>query len=410
MTNGLSAISSNKAYVPLSFKGKTSKAKINQKQDSFEEKKKLTKTKVATYAAGAAAVVAAGAALYKTGKLKGATNALKDAFDSIVSGFKKLKNHIDLQGAVSSAEKRGEEVSSGAISAVEKNSDSLSQGATGTAEKKSETAKEKLKAKSSTAAQSATETVNKKSGAINNLLFPNGIENLDFMQSNIGDCYLLSSVYGLSRNKKGQELLKNMVSISDEGNFIVKFHNEKPITILPSQLKGSASKNGKALRGVDGDLGLQAIECAYGKQQTALALRNNPQSLYLKAIKEGSPDEALKILGGYNTRMYGDGLKGVLANQEVDIERILNDAADNFNDRIICANTPSARFAAVKEGTSGWMDKHKVFDCSHAYNISNIDKKHKKVTVVNPHDTTKKEVLSFSEFSKIFSRIYETVI
>lgn len=429
MTNGLSAINSSASYTPVQFKSRASKpaldlnkSKVNN--DTKKEEKKLTKTKMATYAAAAAAVIATGAALYKTGKLKGATNALSDAFDSVISGFKKLRNNISLDGSVSSLEKRSQAAADSAVDAAQRRGEAV-QGAISNSEKKQNdlinnskpttkpisSTTEKIQTEVTSAAPKISAAAGTASKSVTDkLLFPNGIENLDFMQSNIGDCYLLSSVYGLSRNAKGQELLKNMVSIADDGNFVVKFNNEKPIIISPSQLKGTINKNGKSLRGVDGDLGLKAIECAYGKKQMVLALKNTPQTAYLSAIREGSPDEALKVLGGFKTRLYGDSLRGVLSNQEVDVERILNDAADNFEDRIICATTPTSRFAKVKSGDKAWMDKHKVFDCSHAYNISNIDKKHKKVTIINPHDTTKKEVLSFSEFSKIFSRVFETVV
>lgn len=257
-----------------------------------------------------------------------------------------------------------------------------------------------------------TSTKNKQQ-MIDKLLFPNGTGNIHFKQSNIGDCYLLSSIYGLSKNSKGQKLLKQMVTINDNGEFVVQFHNIKPIIIPSSRIKGQVIRgSGKTVRTVFGDLGLQAIERAFGQHRANLQLLQNPNQLVqsLQVINGGWSDEALKILGGLQSKSHGTYAHGTLKKQGTDVNKILDNLADNFENRIITLSTPPKNFGLIQGKNGAWMDKNKSFCCRHAYAVENIDKLKKTVTIVNPHNTTRPKTISYKEFSDIFSVITETAI
>ena len=73
----------------------------------------------------------------------------------------------------------------------------------------------------------------------NKLLFPFGIDKLHFRQTNNADCYLLSSIFSLSRNKKGQEIIRDMVKMNDDCDFIVTFKGVgKQYLIKASEITG----------------------------------------------------------------------------------------------------------------------------------------------------------------------------
>jgi len=328
---------------------------LSEKTIPGENGKKFNKVDIAAVCLAALSMATAGVCLYRTGKSKKAADALQQALTTMQGTLQKTQGDlVDAQNSLAAFQKT-------------------------------------------------------KQTMIEHLLFPNGVSGIQFRQSNIGDCYLLSSIYGLSKNKKGQELLKNMVTITDDGDFLVKFHNQNPILVRAGELKGQSTQEGLK-RTIYGDIGLQAIECAYGKYRSALSGGVNKSLL---AIDGGLSSDALNVLGGLSSNTYGN-VKGAFSKQGLSVSSLLDGIADNFGNRIICVSTPPAKYGAVQATrrgeTIGWMDPKRQYICGHAYNVTNIDKTNKLVTVANPHNTMQQQMMTYDRFEKIFGRLFETTI
>lgn len=221
--------------------------------------------------------------------------------------------------------------------------------------------------------------------------FNGGLENLELGQQNIGDCYLLSTIYALSMTKQGQRYLENMVSVDDKGNYIVDFYTgRKPISVKPEELDGQKYK-GTEKRNVSGDLGIRAIERAYGKLVKSFG--GEDRTLYMAIDDGGWPNVALRKMTGIES--------DVEAVKDGKIQRKLQELCsmglENF---VLTCSTPK------KGNFFGYMDYQRRFNENHAYGIKNIDSFKQTIEIVNPHNTMKSETISWNEFAQLFDYIY----
>lgn len=225
--------------------------------------------------------------------------------------------------------------------------------------------------------------------------FYSGVKNIRLAQSNIGDCYLLSTVYALSQNPKGQILLENMVSVDKEGNYIVKFANNNPIKVKPEELDGqkdsNTDKNRPEKYSVSGELGAKAIERAYAKLLKH-EHENNDFTMFAEIDKGGRPETALKKMTGIEGVCYY--LSQV--EPQVIFSKILKAGRDNT---IVTCNTPA------HEKCGKYADKEHRFLAQHSYAIKNIDELNNTVEIVNPHNTKISEIISWNDFARIFEDV-----
>lgn len=219
--------------------------------------------------------------------------------------------------------------------------------------------------------------------------FYNGAKNIELSQANIGDCYLLSTIYAMSRSDAGAKMLENMVNIDDNGNFIVSFANSYPITIKPDELDGQESFwDNKKKRSVSGDLGIKALERAYGRM---IKKFKGYRTMFCDLDNGGFTDTALfKMTGLTSTKIFNS--------DKEKLYKTLSEIKENgLNSYIITCSTPS-------QGKYGkYMDPQKLFISKHAYAVSDINTDKHKITIVNPHNTKKKYTISWDDFSKMFS-------
>lgn len=331
-------------------------------QNTKDTKPKLNKIDIAALTTAALAVVTAGVCLCRSGKAQTALNSLQQTAASLQNSLAKAQNDL---------------------------------------------------ANNQAALQKAQSTITQMQQGhrrlADNLLFPNGIKGIEFRQSNIGDCYLLSSLYALSRKPMGDAMIKKMVTMTDDGNFVVKFGNYNPITVTAAELRGQGSR-----RSANADIGVQAIERAYGKYRKALLTQQQQNAIKgysLIAIDGGLCDDVLKFMNGnFSTKVYGSAQNGALCKQQENVPQILDNLAKNFDRKVVCVSTPQTQFGIIQETHNGkqygWMDRSKKFICSHAYAVTNIDPKNKTVTIVNPHNTEKPLNISYADFEKAFDRIF----
>lgn len=230
--------------------------------------------------------------------------------------------------------------------------------------------------------------------------FYENVRNLRLSQSNIGDCYLLSAIYSIAHHPSGEKILNDMVKVDDDGNYIVTFHNSSPITVTPEELDGQVNFDGKIKGSVSGELGLKALERAYGKKikydkmmKFSKFLNNDSEgTLFLGIDQGGTCDEAMKILTGSPIRALSS--KGDLkwAFGEIDKD-------GGQNTYIINCSTPDIK-------NSDYVDENKRFIKNHMYVVSGYDVQNEIIQIINPHDTRYTYPITFDEFSKYFDNLY----
>ncbi len=221
--------------------------------------------------------------------------------------------------------------------------------------------------------------------------FNGGVANIELGQHNIGDCYLLSSIYALSMTKKGQNVLENMVHVDDNGNYIVNFYdNDFPISVSPEELDGQKFMDTEKIN-VSGDLGIRAIERAYGKLVKRFGGGN--RTLYMQIDDGGMPDIALKKMTGIDSK------REKVTNEQ--IKRTLNDLCSNgLENYVLTCSTPN------NDNFSGYVDYQRRFNKNHAYGIKDINKYNQTIEIANPHNTRKTEIISWDEFAQYFDYIF----
>lgn len=221
--------------------------------------------------------------------------------------------------------------------------------------------------------------------------FNGGVANLKLGQSNIGDCYLLSILYALSITQKGQKYIEEMVQVDEKGNYTVKFYDlQKRISVAPEDLDGQ-TVNGTQKKSVKGDLGIRAIERAYGRMLTNYDEGN--RTLFLKIDKGGSPIVALKKLTG----IQGKFISIETGKISKKLHDICKKGLKNF---ILTCSTP-------QEGKYDcYIDSQRRFINAHAYGIKDINPYKKSIEIINPHNTRTSYTISWDEFEQIFDFLY----
>lgn len=221
--------------------------------------------------------------------------------------------------------------------------------------------------------------------------FNGGVQNIQLGQANIGDCYLLSVLYALSSSPKGQKYIEKMVKVDDNGNYAVKFYDcAKPINIAPEDLDGQSNAWSKK-RSVSGDLGIRAIERAYGRLLCGDIGRY--ETLFSEIDDGGLPITALKKLTGIDSDF--------ISIEERKIQEKLYDICKKgLNNYILTCATP----AECKY--NGYVDPQQRFNSNHAFGIKNINPYKKTIEIVNPHNTKKSHTIGWHEFGQMFDYLF----
>lgn len=221
--------------------------------------------------------------------------------------------------------------------------------------------------------------------------FNGGVKNLELGQSNIGDCFLLSTIYALSRTPKGQQLIENMVKVDENGNYIVNLYDSKtPFVITPEQLDGQ-SIDDNVKRSVSGDLGIRAIERAYGRMIRSFDGEN--RTLFMEINDGGCPHIALKKLTGVNSTVVSTA-HGKIAET---LNKICKKGLNNY---VLTCSTPQ------KNLYDGYVDSKRRFNKNHAYGIKQINPQNRTIEIINPHNTRRSHTISWQEFEQLFDFIY----
>lgn len=213
--------------------------------------------------------------------------------------------------------------------------------------------------------------------------FYKGTKDIELGQENVGDCYLLSSIRAISQSDWGANLIKEMVKIDKDGNYVVTFKDQKPITVGINELNGEGDK-----LSVSSELGIKAIERAYAK-----LAKSNQQMRNMNFLDMGGdPRTAVKLITGLDSKRY---------TTKEDIEELFSDICSNGagNYIITCGTT-------TENGYGEFLNKDKKYYAGHAYTINKIDAENKTVEIINPHNTKVSQVISWAEFKDNFESLF----
>lgn len=218
--------------------------------------------------------------------------------------------------------------------------------------------------------------------------FYRGAKNIELSQSNVGDCFLLSTIYSMSKTDKGAKILEDMIEVDDNGNYIVTFVDGSSYVIKPEELDGQKSTKGnRDKRSVSGELGVKAIERAYARDMKSDCYR---KTMFADIDNGGYTTNAMYKMTG----LFGSSHKASAQDTPYIFSKIKN---EGMNNHIVTCSTPHIG----KYGN--YMDAERRFITGHAYTICDIDVKNQLVTIANPYNTRKKQVISWNDFANIFS-------
>lgn len=202
----------------------------------------------------------------------------------------------------------------------------------------------------------------------------------DFSQGDIGDCWLLASIKSISYTPKGQEILKNCISVNEEGAIAVTLQGVGKTYIISRD----EFKENKNYSQGDGDV--KAIEIAMEKYMKENNIGNN-------TIEEGGwMGLAYEVLIDNSEKIQGTPVKECG-------DDIIKKAKDpNF---ICTVSSYEAKDAWVKGVFAQDEEGNDVqIRTYHAYSVVNSDDRF--VYLVNPWDSGTTLKLTHDDFKKTF--------
>lgn len=229
--------------------------------------------------------------------------------------------------------------------------------------------------------------------------FPAGLNKLHFRQGTVGNCYFLASLYALSRNPHGKAYIYQMIeSIDEKKSAHVRFPGfpEQPVNI-ERRLYGGAKDN----------WGVQVLEHAFAKLQHTLGYRKHTGTDLKQITDGGEMYEALVMMTGIKPFAVGE-TRGrqvkPLAQQclttpqlKKRAEALFKIAAQKPQSFVLTAST-IPHLKTTPDIPGRWHENH-------AYALTNIDSQKQTITLVNPHNTTQPQTLTWTQFYHLFDQI-----
>lgn len=264
-------------------------------------------------------------------------------------------------------------------------------------------------------------------------LFGPDLKKVHFKQGDIGDCYLLAALDAILKHPAGDDILR---TIKIEEKFTKGRHAKRYRVTFPTgdSVKVSASQVGKRRRKlspVQGPVGIQLLELAYGKmirpernEGLDEPYPNKGRSYTPVLMNAGGCLEALQNLFGEASWKLTPGKQGhstqTLSRNSNSRDRLKEKmeqvALDMEHYYLFTAATPDDLPRNQANHNVILLDKHWEgipnafqvrFEREHVYSVRAIDPVEQTITVADPHDTNRKaHQLSWDEFFKVFYGLY----
>ena len=240
-------------------------------------------------------------------------------------------------------------------------------------------------------------------------------------QGGAQDCWLIAGVLALNNTPNGKQILKNSISVNQDGSVTVKFAGvNAEYTISYEEMKlydNEASFSTKRIVSYSsGDNDLLAIELAVKK------LKNDiDNGKVVLDVDAGSYEgnRANTLDGGYAQQLLYFLTGNTSITKTVDIP---NNASDSTVKTTLSQGLTTSEVNAFLNAQTGsnsaltfsmyYSDKSakctdgstfsvKLGDSGHTYAITNVDKNKKTVTFVDPSNSTKSYTMTWDEFAKM---------
>ena len=233
-------------------------------------------------------------------------------------------------------------------------------------------------------------------------------------QSNVGDCYLVSAMYSMSKSAQFEIMMRSSIKENPDGTWYVNLPlmntNAETIKIYPYELEPEINldfgkefswnkgfvDNRENLEPVQAKEGFQILEAAYIKKKFGEVHR-------------------LKVEAGWGTEAFRDIHNENISTERVSIEdksefnkRKVEYIFNNFNkntDMIVLNAHPNKGVLNENKGYKTYEVGGNILYGRHAYSLDSVDKENKIIRVVNPWDTSKKLDIKFEEIEEAFSVI-----
>lgn len=213
-----------------------------------------------------------------------------------------------------------------------------------------------------------------------------------FKQGNTGDCYALAGLIALSQSDKGRRFIKDNVKRDKDGNCHVTFRGFKENnTFTVSKAEYESFENAKLSTG---DTTTKVIEIAYRKCLTQNGTA--AQKFQSEKLNGGHSEDFIRDFTGLNSETTESLFSASFRYERKTSEKVialLDDLATkkgNFSVTVASKSEEDASF-----GFFNW----------HAYCMCGVDKKNKRVSIIDPHNTSQTISLSYDEFLGNYKRI-----
>ncbi|KKQ71864.1 MAG: hypothetical protein UT33_C0012G0072 [Candidatus Peregrinibacteria bacterium GW2011_GWC2_39_14] len=262
------------------------------------------------------------------------------------------------------------------------------------------------------------------------MLFPDGFENSNSKQRNVGNCYYLAAWRNVKKHQLGAKVIASMLARVERAGWDVEFPNGRNFLIgdneeLGYQMVPDERGIERKRKSVDGQRGDVIMERAFGR------LRKAERNVGGEA---GQMHTMAIIVGGFCSEVFKAFFDDI-AKEIIDIgsyqplaktpviyrykDRALNafkEQAAHPSNFIFTAITPNVKTPYSIENTNRenefddkflyYMDPEKRFPCRHAYSIESVDLRSETLVIVNPWNTGRlKYRITFDKFFEYFSKL-----
>ena len=233
----------------------------------------------------------------------------------------------------------------------------------------------------------------------------------NFIQGNIGDCWLLSTINGLKKSEKGRKLLEKSLKIDDDNNITVTLQGPKKTYKITGEEMDSIMKDRNYHYSI-GDKDVVAIEIAFERFRQEIAessphfrvsnmynYYHRPQFDGDMALEGGHNYNALHVLTGMESdRVYSPDIDNVLIHNDTAILGKL----DEERVKSILDNKNNLVFASYKTDNQ---------DDGHAVVLDSIDDKYVYITDSNIRDDDSDRIVKSKPVKKeeFFKDLFEIV-
>jgi len=232
-------------------------------------------------------------------------------------------------------------------------------------------------------------------------------------QGQTGDCWLLSGILALNSTAEGKQLIKNSITINEDGSATVSFKGaQASYRITAEDIARFDTDYNVSDHYSNGDNDMLIFELAV--ERLKKDVRDGKVSLGMSGdTYEGYNNSDYSIEGGFAQQLIYLMTGKVSDTYVVDAETTYELAEGLSQDEVFAvlrdaASNPGTilTFGLYYEVKSGVCVDGKVFNIDlteggHALAITNVDGNNQTVTFVNPWDSTEKFTMSWTEFANL---------